>query len=84
MSKFFRLAEITVPTAVVNAGRDRDVDPETHAKAIFRALAAKDKAYFDFPDRLHYFEPDEGQDPAAPVRELMGKLLPWLQERCSA
>lgn len=75
-------AAITVPTALVNAGRDRDVYPETHSKTIHRALAAKDKAYFDFPHRLHYFEPDEGEDPAAPVREQMAKVLPWLQERC--
>ncbi len=77
-------AAITEPAAVINAGRDRDVYPETHSKAIFRALAAKDKAYFEFPNRLHYFEPDEGEDPTAPVRELMGTLLPWLQERCPA
>jgi hypothetical protein len=77
-------AAIAEPAAVVNAGRDRDVYPETHSKAIFRALATKDKAYFEFPNRLHYFEPDEGEDPTAPVRELMGTLLPWLQERCPA
>ena len=75
---------ITVPTAVVNAGRDRDVYPEAHSKAIFRALATQDKAYFDFPDRLHYFEPNEGEDPARPVREQMGKVIPWLRERCPA
>lgn len=75
-------AAITEPTAVVNAGRDLDVYPEAHSKAIFRALAAKDKIYLDFPDRLHYFEPDEGEDPTAPVRDLMSKLLPWLEERC--
>lgn len=75
-------AAITEPTAVVNAGRDRDVYPEAHSKAIFRALAATDKAYFEFPNRLHYFEPDEGEDPTAPVRDLMAKLLPWLEERC--
>jgi alpha-beta hydrolase superfamily lysophospholipase len=61
-------AAVTVPTALVNAGRDRDVYPEAHSKAIFRALGAKDKAYFDFPDRLHYFEPNEGEDPTLPVR----------------
>jgi hypothetical protein len=75
-------AAIAEPTALVNAGRDLDVYPEAHSKAIFRALAAKDKTYFDFPDRLHYFEPDEGEDPTAPVRDLMSKLLPWLEERC--
>jgi len=77
-------AAITIPTAVVNAGRDRDVYPETHSKAIYGALAARDKAYFDFPDRLHYFEPNEGEDPVAAVREQMAKVLPWLQERCPA
>jgi hypothetical protein len=75
-------AAITEPTAVVNAGRDLDVYPEAHSKAIFRALAGSDKIYFDFPGRLHYFEPDEGEDPTAPVRDLMSKLLPWLEERC--
>jgi hypothetical protein len=77
-------AAVTVPTALVNAGRDRDVYSEAHSKAIFRALGAKDKAYFDFPDRLHYFEPNDGEDPTLPVREQMGKVIPWLQERCPA
>jgi len=75
-------AAVTEPTAVVNAGRDRDVYPEAHSKAIVGALAATDKTYFDFPNRLHYFEPDEGENPTAPVSELMTKLLPWLEERC--
>ncbi|MCW5770874.1 MAG: hypothetical protein KIT16_04500 [Rhodospirillaceae bacterium] len=77
-------AAITEPTLVVNAGRDLDVYPEAHSKTIFRALAATDKAYLEFPDRLHYFEPDEGEDPTAPVKDLMGKLIPWLEARCPA
>jgi hypothetical protein len=27
---------------------------------------------------------ESGEDPAAPVREQMATLLPWLQERCPA
>lgn len=75
---------ITEPAVVVNAGRDLDVYPETHSKAIHRALGSADKTYLEFPHRLHYFEPDEGEDPTAPVKELMTELLPWLQARCPA
>jgi hypothetical protein len=77
-------AAITEPAVVVNAGRDRDVYRETHSKATLAALASRDKTYLEFPHRLHYFEPEDGEDPTAPVRELMGGLLPWLQERCPA
>ncbi len=72
---------ITEPVVVVNAGRDMDVYPETHSKAIFNALASKDKTYLDFPNALHYFEPGEGEADNAGALAQMAKLIPWLQER---
>ena len=72
---------ITEPVVVVNAGRDRDVYPDTHSRAIFNALASKDKTYLDFPDRLHYFEPADGEADNAGANEQMARLVPWLEER---
>ena len=72
---------ITEPVVVVNAGRDMDVYPRTHSRAIFDALASRDKTYIDFPDALHYFEPAEGEADNAGALAQMARLLPWLQER---
>jgi hypothetical protein len=72
---------VTVPTVVVNAGRDLDVYPQTHSRAFFEALGAADKTYVEFPDRLHYFEPEDGEDENAGALEQMAVLVPWLQAR---
>ena len=72
---------ITEPVVVVNAGRDRDVYPESHSRAIFNALASKDKTYLDFPDQLHYFEPGEGEADNTGALAQMAKLVPWLEAR---
>jgi len=72
---------ITEPVVVLHAGRDRDCYPLAHAKAILDAVGSGDKTFLEFPDRLHYFEPEEGEDPLAPVREQMGQLVPWLASR---
>lgn len=72
---------ITEPVLVVNAGRDLDVYPETHSKAIFAALASTDKTYLDFPDSLHYFEPDEGEADNAGAMLQMAEVVPWLESR---
>lgn len=75
-------AAITEPVALVNAGRDLDVYPQAHSRAIFDALASTDKTYFDFPGQLHYFEPGEGEADNAGAKAQMDVLVPWLQERC--
>ena len=72
---------ISEPVVVVNAGRDMDVYPETHTRAIFNALASSDKTYLDFPDALHYFEPGEGEADNAGALAQMARRLPWLQAR---
>lgn len=72
---------ITEPVVVVNAGRDLDVYPQAHSRAIFDALASKDKTYLDFPEQLHYFEPDAGEADNAGALAQLAQLLPWLQER---
>ena len=72
---------ITEPVVVVNAGRDMDVYPEAHSKAIFSALGSQDKTYIDFPDALHYFEPGEGEADNVGALAQMARLIPWLEER---
>lgn len=72
---------IAVPSLVINAGRDLDVHPETHSRAIHAALASRDKTYWDFADALHYFEDDEGESGNAQLNALMARLVPWLAER---
>ena len=72
---------ITEPVVVVHAGRDLDVYPRTHSRAIFDALASTDKTFLDFPDQLHYFEPDEGEADNAGAQAQLAQLVPWLQAR---
>ena len=72
---------ITEPLALVQAGRDMDVYPQQHGQTILATVRSQDKCLFDFPDCLHYFEPDEGEDPNAPVLRQMAALVPWLQQR---
>jgi len=73
--------QIEEPTLVVNAGRDREIYPNTDAKPIFEAVASKDKTYLDFPLARHYFEPDFGQKDAPDVESLMDRVVPWIKER---
>lgn len=75
---------ITVPSLVINAGRDLDVHPETHSKAIHSALGAKDKQYWECPDALHYFEDDDDQDGNEQLNALTARLVPWIGERFPA
>ena len=71
----------TEPVALVHAGRDLDAYPRTHTQAIFNALGSRDKTLFDFPNRLHYFEPEGDEHPNAGALEQMAQLLPWLEAR---
>ena len=64
-------AAITEPVLVLQSGRDLDCYPQTHARAIVEALSSVDKTFMEFPCRLHYFEPDDGEDPLVPVRDQM-------------
>ena len=72
---------VRIPCAVVHAGRDLDVFPQTHSQAIFRALGSSDKQFFEFPTRLHYFEPEGDEDENQGAQDLADALLPWLQAR---
>ncbi len=74
-------ASITEPVVVVQAGRDLDCYPQAHARTILETVGSSDRTFMEFPDRLHYFEPEDGEDPVAPVREQMSRLLPWLELR---
>jgi hypothetical protein len=75
------LREIHEPTLVVNAGRDREIYPETDARPIFDAVAAEDRTFRAFPDARHYFEPDFGEREAPQVEVLMDLVVPWILER---
>ncbi len=75
------LPEVKIPTLVANAGGDREIYPKTDAGPIFEAVGADDRTFFEFPDARHYFEPEFGASEAPDVEELMGRVVPWLEER---
>ena len=72
---------ITEPAVVINAGRDLDVYPKTHSQLIFDTVQSADKEYWDFPNALHYFEPEDGEQDNATLNDLMARLVPWIKER---
>ena len=78
---FKAASAITEPAVVIHAGRDLDVYPVAHSRAIFEAIASTDKAYWDFPDALHYFEPDDGQSGSPSLDALTARLVPWVEAR---
>lgn len=71
---------VTEPVAVVHAGRDLDAYPQ-HTQVIMDSLGSTDKTLFEFPRRLHYFEPEGDEPQNAGAAEQLAKLLPWLQAR---
>ena len=75
------LPDVSVPTLVVNAGRDREIYPKTDAKPIFEAVGAEDRSFLEFAEARHYFEPDFGSKEAPDVEGLMDRLIPWIGER---
>lgn len=77
------LPTISAPTLVVNAGRDREIYPETDARPIFEAVAAADRTFESFPNARHYFEPDFGAKESPDVEALMDLVVPWIQQRCA-
>ncbi|MBL8386207.1 MAG: hypothetical protein JNM90_24195 [Burkholderiales bacterium] len=75
-------AAVTEPVLVATAGRDLDVYPRTHTATILAALGSGDRTVIDFPDSAHYFEPADGEAPAASVAPLTRGLVAWLAARC--
>ena len=75
------MARSRLPTAATTPRALAWIAGATHSRAIFDALASTDKTYIDFPNALHYFEPDAGEADNAGAQEQMAQLLPWLQER---
>jgi pimeloyl-ACP methyl ester carboxylesterase len=75
------LPTIEEPTLVVNAGRDREIYPNTDAQPIFEAVAAPDRTFHELPEARHYFEPDFGETHAPVVEALMDLVVPWIRER---
>jgi len=72
---------IKVPMIFVHAGRDLDCYLNTHSRPIFEAFGSADKTFVEFPNELHYFEPDEGQDDNAGALAQAATVVPWLRER---
>lgn len=75
------LPGVSCPTLVVNAGRDREIYPNTDANPIFEAVGAQDRTFMEFAEARHYFEPEFGATEAPDVKQLMDRLIPWLEER---
>lgn len=69
-----------IPVLMVNASRDREIYPKGDAQAMWNAVTAKDKAFWQF-DGEHYFEPPFGSPTAPDVDALMAKVVPWVIER---
>ena len=75
------LPQIAAPTLFINAGKDQEIFPETDAKPMFAAVAAKDKTFVQFDDAQHYFNPPFGQKEAPDVEKVMDVVVPWILER---
>ncbi|MFP5440536.1 MAG: alpha/beta hydrolase family protein [Gammaproteobacteria bacterium] len=69
-----------IPVLMVNASRDREIYPKVDAEAMWNAVAAKDKTFWQF-DGEHYFEPPFGSPTAPDVDRLMAQVVPWVLER---
>jgi pimeloyl-ACP methyl ester carboxylesterase len=78
------LPKITAPTLFINAGKDQEIFPQTDAKPMFAAVAAKDQTYVEFPDAQHYFNPPFGQKDAPDIEKVMDTVVPWILERFGA
>jgi pimeloyl-ACP methyl ester carboxylesterase len=75
------LAQVSVPTLVVSAGRDREIYPKADNEPIAAAAAAADSTAITYDDARHYFEPDFGAKDAPAVTALMDDLVPWISTR---
>ena len=75
------LPKIAAPTLFINAGKDQEIFPETDARPMFAAVAARDKTFIEFPDAQHYFNPPFGQKEAPDVEKVMDAVVPWILER---
>ena len=75
------LPQIAAPTLFINAGKDQEIFPETDAKPMFAAVAAKDKTFVQFDDAQHYFNPPFGHKEAPDVEKVMDVVVPWILER---
>jgi len=69
-----------IPVLMVNASRDREIYPKGDAEAMWNAVAAKDRTFWQF-DGEHYFEPPFGSPTAPDVDKLMAQVVPWVLER---
>ena len=78
------LPKIAAPTLFINAGKDQEIFPNTDARPMFEAVAARDKTFLEFPEAQHYFNPPFGQKEAPDVEKVMDAVVPWILERFGA
>jgi pimeloyl-ACP methyl ester carboxylesterase len=75
------LAEVRVPTLIVNALADSDIYP-SEAREIFATSGASDKHFAELPWADHYLNPvGEGAALADPRDRVLEIIEPWLRER---
>jgi hypothetical protein len=74
------LANVRVPTLIVNAQGDSDIFPED-ARAIVAASAAEDKQFFSLEQAAHFLTPMAGSTLADPPERLLEIVVPWLRAR---
>ncbi|WP_334129382.1 alpha/beta hydrolase [Sneathiella sp.] len=72
---------ITIPAVVIHAGKDLEVFPATHSKVNFNTIKSTDKEYWDIPEALHYFEPDEGDNGNETLNRMLDRLVAWTRAR---
>jgi pimeloyl-ACP methyl ester carboxylesterase len=72
---------LTIPSVVIHPGRDLDVYPKTHSQMIFDRVGAQDKQYWEFPEALHYFDPETEDEGNRTLDAVMQRLVDWTQQR---
>ena len=74
------LANVRIPTLIVNAQGDCDIFPED-GQMIFDAAAAKDKQFVALEGAAHFLTPLAGSTLGDPVDRLLDIIVPWLRTR---
>src|SRR5438105_9782503 len=74
------MANVRIPTLIVNAKGDSDIFPED-ARAIFESSVAEDKQFVSLDGAAHFLTPLAGSTLADPVERLLDIIVPWLHTR---
>ena len=74
-------ARMTEPALVLHAGKSPEIYRLGDAHATLKALKSTDKTLLEFPEADHYFRPLAGEGGSKGIDELMGSVVPWVQQR---